>query len=344
MNLTNAQYNEIMREYSRRQNASHRLQEQRREQIYREIPQMHELDALAGSLGLSCARSMLADPAKGEDVQEDRPGLDRFRRQMKTITRERMRLLIENGYPEDYLEPVYTCADCRDTGYTDGKMCHCFRQNVIDLFYTQSGLRSALSEENFGSFRLDLYPNEPVIPSVGKTPRTHMRDVLRQCHSFIDTFDTAPGNLLFYGETGLGKTFLSHCIAAELLETGHSVLYYSSEALFRALGSAVFGRTDSFSPDTADENTLDLSLLFSCDLLIIDDLGTEIVNSFVASQLFRLLNERILNHKSTLISTNLSLAQLSALYSERIMSRITSSFTLLAFFGNDIRLLKKLKK
>lgn len=344
MNLTNAQYNEIMREYSRRQNASHRLQEERREQIYREIPQMHELDALAGSLGLSCARSMLTDPAAEEDALSPRPDLERFRYQMKTITRERMRLLIENGYPEDYLEPVYTCPDCRDTGYIDGKMCHCFRQNVIDLFYTQSGLRNALQEENFSRFRLDYYPDSPVIPAVGKTPRAHMKDVLLQCRRFIDSFESEHGNLLFYGETGLGKTFLSHCIAAALLEQGFSVLYYSSESLFRALGNAVFGKTDGPSGgDSGEEHAVDLSLLYSCDLLIIDDLGTEIVNSFVASQLFRLLNERLRNRKSTLISTNLSLAQFSAVYSERIMSRVTSSFTLLAFYGNDIRLLKKLQ-
>lgn len=344
MNLTTAQYNEIMREYSRRQNASHRLQEERRAEVYRLIPQMHELDSLAGSLGLSCARSMLSDSVMPEEEAAGHPDLKRFRYQMKSITRERMRLLIENGYPEDYLEPVYVCEDCHDTGYVDGKMCHCFRQNAIDLFFTQSGLKNALDRENFSRFRLDYYPDEPIIPSVGKSPRAHMRDVLSQCRAFIDTFDQEHGSLLFYGETGLGKTFLSHCIAGALLETGHSVLYYSSESLFRALGNTLFGKAEPALSNMADAGNVDLSLLYTCDLLIIDDLGTEIVNSFVASQLFRLINERLESGRSILISTNLTLAQLSALYSERIMSRITSSFLLIAFYGNDIRLFKKLQQ
>ena len=337
VSLTNTQYNEIMRIYQRRQLASEHDLEIRRREIYRHIPQMHELDERAGELGLNCARSLLS-----EESREN--ALSSFHLQMRSISKERERLLAQYGYPEDYLEPEYQCPDCKDTGYIGSEMCHCMREIVIDLYYTQSGLRSALAGENFGTFDLSCYPDSVSVPSSSESIRAHMKRVFEKCISFCGHFDTQYENLLFYGETGLGKTFLSHCIAGELLESGHSVMYYSAENLFRALGNSIFGRGDTGAGESSDTERTDLSLLYQCDLLIIDDLGTEMTNSFVASQLFRLINERMNARKSILISTNLSLSQLSQLYSERIMSRIGSGFTLLSFYGNDIRLMKKIGK
>ena len=258
------------------------------------------------------------------------------------LPQERRALLLrEHGFPENYLDSVYTCPDCRDTGWIGGKHCHCLEKEIISLFYTQSGLSGILQKENFDTFDLSYYRKDLMDEKTGKSSYEIMSGALGTCRTFAQQFQRGAekNSLLLTGAAGRGKTFLTHCIAKELIDKGHSVIYYSAGELFDLIAKNRFGRGQD-----EDDQMPDDQYLSGCDLLIIDDLGTEIVNSFVASQLFRLLNERILNHKSTLISTNLSLAQLSALYSERIMSRITSSFTLLAFFGNDIRLLKKLKK
>lgn len=153
----------------------------------------------------------------------------------------------------------------------------------------------------------------------------------------MQNFDTKGGNLLFYGETGVGKTFLTHCIAKELLESAHSVIYFTAFDLFELFSAATFRRSHE-----EDEVMQRHSSIFDCDLLIIDDLGTEMTNSFVSSQLFLCINERLMNGKSTIISTNLSLEALRDLYSERVFSRISSSFQMRKLIGKDIRLLKKL--
>ena len=153
------------------------------------------------------------------------------------------------------------------------------------------------------------------------------------CHYFIDHFDDEFNNLYFYGDTGIGKTFLSNCIAKELLDRGYSVIYFTAFQLFDILGRDKFGRNENASD--AHQN------IFGCDLLIIDDLGTELSNSFTSSQLFLCLNERILRRKSTIISTNLRMNQLADIYSERVLSRISSSYTVMNLFGADIRILKR---
>jgi DNA replication protein DnaC len=171
----------------------------------------------------------------------------------------------------------------------------------------------------------------------GLTARQTAERALQECRRFVETFDEQFENLFLYGDTGLGKTFLSHCIAKELLERTHSVIYFSSFRLFELFADSAFGRSDS-SQDEMEQH------IFDCDLLIIDDLGTELVNSFVSSELFHVLNERILRRKSTLISTNLSLATFADTYSERIFSRISSNYRMLKLIGDDIRLLKKMRE
>ena len=162
------------------------------------------------------------------------------------------------------------------------------------------------------------------------------KQAVELCMDFIRTFDGEFKNLFFYGDTGTGKTFLSNCVAKELLDTGHSVIYFSSSSLFHIFEKNDFGREEGVSEDYQN--------IFGCDLLIIDDLGTELPNSFTTSRLFLCLNERILRQKSTIISTNLGLQQLVDIYSERTFSRISSNYTMIKLFGNDIRLQKKLQK
>ncbi len=272
-----------------------------------------------------------------------------YRSQSLSAVQRRRELLVSAGFPADYLDPVYECPDCQDTGFirdpdSPGTIhrCHCFHQAVIDLLYTQSGLKEILEKENFSTFSLDYYSSELKDPATGKTSRQNMEDILAYCKNALSCFDQIPANLFFYGDTGLGKTFLTHCIARELLESSHSVMYYSAFSLFEWLAQITFGKETA---DREDPGVLShIRYLYECDYLIIDDLGTELTNSFVSSRLFAILNERAARKKGTLISTNLSLPGFAQTYSERIFSRITSGYRLLHFFGNDIRIQKKLSR
>lgn len=327
LSLTNTQYDELMRSYSRDRAAQVRLLEARRKHIYDTVPDLRELDAQIASSAVSSAISRL-------DGQNTAAAQGRSR--MHALMQQRRDLLSENGFSQDALEIGYTCPDCRDTGYIGDRKCHCFYRRAVDLFYTQSGLRSALEKENFTTFSFDWYDDRRKNPATGLSPRQNMHRIVRTVRDFIEHFDEAGGgNLLFYGGTGLGKTFLSNCLAKELIESAHSVLYYSSQDLFDAISGSTFG-SGARDPFT--------DCLMDTDLLIIDDLGTEMTNSFTSSKLFHILNQRISRKKSMVISTNLNLSDFADVYSERIFSRISSSFILLGFYGDDIRILRKLRK
>lgn len=164
-----------------------------------------------------------------------------------------------------------------------------------------------------------------------------MQNAVKECRKFINEFDSVFSNLFFYGDTGVGKTFLSNCIAKELLDTGHSVIYFTAFQIFDVFEQNTFHKSTTENIIAAHQN------IFDCDLLIIDDLGTEMPNSFTVSQLFLCLNERILRRKSTIISTNLTLNKVAEIYSERTFSRISSSYVILKLFGDDIRIQKKLR-
>lgn len=237
-----------------------------------------------------------------------------------------------NGYPENYLDPIYTCIDCQDTGYIDGYKCHCFNKAVTELFYSRSNAKNIRQNETFANFSPDCYSKSFIDKSSGKSSYEHMKDVFDVAYKFTMNFgkEQSVKNLLFYGNTGLGKTFLSNCIANELINSCHSVIYLTAIELFNTYSRSEFNK-DSDNSEIVQEIT-------DCDLLIIDDLGTELSNSFTNSRLFYCINDRILKDKSTIISTNLTLDKLSDQYSDRIFSRIMHSYKPLKFFGDNIRL------
>lgn len=240
-------------------------------------------------------------------------------------------MLVSAGYPVDYLEPVYTCPDCKDTGYIEGdnglrKKCHCFHQQELDILYEQSHIRDMIASENFSNLSYEYYQGEDL---------AHFRKCVDVCHNFVQNFKQDYHNLFFYGTVGTGKSFLSGCIASELLQNGHSVIYFSASGLFDTLARYTF---DARAKEALSGFYEDI---YNCDLLIIDDLGTEMTNTFVASQLFSCLNERHLRKNSTIISTNLSLEELRDRYSDRVFSRITSHYDLCKLTGPDIRMYKK---
>ena len=325
MALSNSQYDEIFRSYDAKQLKAKRDAEARMQDAYTRAPRLREIDAEIASASVSSARRLL---------DGDEGALLELKKHLKALCGEKKLLLKGLHLPEDYFDPVYECPDCKDTGYVDGRPCHCFTQQAINLIYAQSNIQDILKAENFDALSFDYYSDDIVNPTTGLTSLATARAVVARCHRFIDEFDDSFSNLLFYGDTGIGKTFLSNCIAKELLDAGHSVIYFTAFQLLDILSKGVFEKdADAIA---AHQN------IFNCDLLIIDDLGTELANSFTASRLFLCLNERMLRQKSTLISTKLSIDQLADVYSERICSRIFSSYTMIKLFGDDIRLKKKL--
>ena len=312
-----------MREYSRRQAQVRRELEQRRQDAFRKVPRLAEIDREVASLSAQRARSLL---------QNGTGSVADLKKEVAVLADERLALLRGNGFPDDYLEPRYICPHCQDTGYVGSRKCSCFKKAEIELLYTQSNIREILEKENFEHFSFDWYSDTIKNEATGLSARETARRAYDAAWNFVRDFDARFQILFLYGSTGVGKTFLSHCIAHELLKTAHCVLYFSAYDLFDRLAHTAFSRKS--------ENDADEDFIYDCDLLIIDDLGTELTNSFVSSELFFCINERLTRRKSTVISTNLKLEDFSATYSERTFSRIASNFQMLKLIGKDIRIQK----
>jgi DNA replication protein DnaC len=326
MALKNYQYNKILREYDNKQLQNKHELDIRTEAVYRAIPELKEIDDAVVTCAVQSAKLLL--------FGDDKP-LPKLKKLTEEASVKRAALLDEHGYPPDYLQPRYHCFDCKDTGYIGNEKCHCFKQAIVDIVYSQSNIKTAIERENFSSFSYDYYTADHVEPSTRMTPRDNIKKVVEVCKKFIDSFGSEYNNLLLYGNTGVGKTFLANCIAKELLDRAYTVIYLTAFQLFDILEKNKFGKgEDNYESQNQFEYILD------CDLLIVDDLGTELNNSFVNVQLYLCINERFLRRKSTIISTNLSLDNINSTYSERVFSRIASNYSLLKIVGDDIRLKK----
>lgn len=327
MALSNSQYDSIMRVYNRIQLEKKHELDERMKEVYEKIPAVREMNEEIGSAAVRSARQLLAG---------DEKAVEKLRKTIADLKEERQVLMEAYGYPADYLEMKYECPDCRDTGYQDGKKCHCFRQREIDLLYAQSNIREILNRENFKHFSYDYFDDTKVDERSGKTARQYMTQVVAACHQYVDNFGSKKENILFTGKTGLGKTFLSNCIARELIERCYSVVYLPAVEMFE-----IFSK-ERFSYDSTDEDKDRSQYLMECDLLIIDDLGTELVNTFTTSQLFYVINERLNRKKGTIISTNLPVNEMRDEFTDRVMSRIVSQYRVIPLYGEDIRIQKKL--
>ena len=321
MALTNSQHDAIMRTYDAIRTENRHIQNERYAQVTAACPEIAQIEDDIIGLSMQAAAEMLKNP----DYKTA------YRKKLSELADRKAACLAALGRPADYLEPVYTCPKCKDTGYIGQHKCACFTKKAIELVYHDSNLKNIITTENFDTFSYEWYDKKTPIPSIGLTPYNNMQNIVSICHRFVDEFDTTYDNLLLFGDTGVGKTFLSHCIARELLRSTHCVLYFSAYDLFDMMAANSFSRKDTGT---------DEELIYDCDLLIIDDLGTELTNSFVSSQLFLCLNERIMRRKSTIISTNLTLKNFSDTYSERTFSRIASNYQMISLIGKDIRIQK----
>ena len=327
MALSNSQYDHLMRTYEQKQLDNEFQLRKRYEKAYALIPELEEMDHSISSLSVKKARLLL---------DGDQTALSSLKSEIEELSARKPALLKSHGLPANYLEMHYQCPDCKDTGYIGTHKCHCFKKAIIDLLYEQSNLKEILKKENFSNFALDYYSTNFIDPKTGRSSRQVIEDALRICRNFVTSFGTDFQNLFLYGDVGVGKTFLSNCIAKELMDKEYSVLYFSASKFFSSLAKHAFDKQD------VDAQNM-FELIYNCDCLIIDDLGTEYTNNFIASQFFTCINERLLNSRSTIISTNLSLDTLADLYTERSFSRITSNYIMLKLIGDDIRIKKKLK-
>ncbi|MBO5460462.1 MAG: ATP-binding protein [Ruminococcus sp.] len=325
MGLKNSQYQAIMRAYEQKQLRSHDIYTQRYEEVCRKSPEFKSLDESISILSIQYGKRLL---------NGDEHAIDSLKKELGILRNNKNKLLLQSGFPSDYLEPVYECNDCQDTGFIGSQKCHCFKKAVTTLLYEQSNLKEILAKENFDTFSLKYYSDNYIDPKSGRSSLSVMQDALMTCHNFVDTFAQQHPNLFLYGNVGVGKTFLSNCIAKDLIDKGFSVIYYSAPSFFNTLAQNAFDKKDINAQNMYEH-------IYDCDLLIIDDLGTEYTNSFIASQFFTCINERLLNKKSTVISTNLSLEALADLYTERSFSRITSNYIMLKLIGDDIRIQKR---
>ena len=321
MALSNEQYDALMRQYNHKQARNNQIVAYRTDEVYSAIPKLSELDAEVSKVSVSSITAIF----NGESIDAASAV---SRRKLSELKDRRIKLMEAAGFPADYLEPPYDCPDCKDTGYINGKRCHCFKQAAINIVYRQSNLSNILAKENFNYFDLSVYDDDHSASS----PRATAQIALERAQNFVQHFKEKGGNLLLLGQTGCGKTFLSNCIAKALLDEGISVIYFTASNLFKVFEDQTFKKKDNLD-DLPDQ-------IFDCDLLIIDDLGTEFPNNFTITKLFQCLNERLLRNKSTVISTNLSLEEMRDTYSERITSRVFSYYDAIRLIGDDIRIKK----
>lgn len=254
--------------------------------------------------------------------------LNEYKRSLCALEEERRKILSDNGISD----VEYTCEKCRDTGYIDGKVCECIKEQARKLVIRELEKSVPIFESNFGNFSLDYYPD---IETENGNPKKRMTEILKLCREYAIHFDPEKSeSLLFMGNTGLGKTYMSLAIAYELILKGFNVIYGSAYNLFAAMEAEHFG-------EHTDKNYRDA---VECDLLIIDDLGGEFVSPYIQSLVYNIINTRLLARKPTLINTNLSMSEINRVYTPRVASRLLGEYTAKRFLGSDIRQQKSTKK
>lgn len=298
---------------------------ERRAEIEKKIPEVIKIEREIARLGIKLSIEILNSSKNIEAL------INNLKEKVTELRIRKSELLVINGYPMDYLELHHRCKKCGDTGFIGLDRCSCFKNKLIDIYYENSDLKKLLKNSNFSNFSFDLFSNTRRT-SEPKSPRKNMEEIASISWNFIEQFSNSNENLLYFGGSGTGKTFLSNCVAKELLDRGFFVVYRTSEELISDL------KKIRFEGDSELEE-----ILLKCDLLIIDDLGSEQITDFSKTELFNFINRKLLKGNKMLISTNCGLEILKNLYSERISSRLLGEFTLCKFYGEDIRIRKNIE-
>lgn len=322
--MTNNYHLEIMKLYDEIKEKQKNALESRKAEVKKRVPEINEIENRIGKL---CIKVSLA---AFQDSNNRDHHLKELREDITNLRVEKSELLVSNGYPLDYLDIHYNCNKCKDTGFIGLQKCSCYKQKLNSIYYRNSDLFIVSDDHNFANFNMNFYSDK----RNGRekfSSKENMKNIVNHCLRYMANFNSTSENLLFYGNPGTGKTFLSHCIATELIDNGYFIVYKTSEELIKNLKDIRFNSNVNLEDH-----------LINCDLLIVDDLGTEVSSEFAISELFNLLNTKLLRNKKMLISSNFSLDELLSIYSERITSRLFGNFTLFKFYGDDIRLQKSL--
>ena len=332
--MKNTTLKTLLIEYDKKRREAENIADFEKEKIYSEYPILSEIDKKISALALASMRRMLNN--------NDEKTIKKLNSDINKLKKEKETILNNIGPRASKLKPNYECKKCNDTGYitinNTTQMCNCLKQKIYDLEYNKTNM-STLNKENFDKFNLNLYSTEVSTEKYQSdiSPRENMKLIKEICINFIENFDDIEEkNLLFTGKTGLGKTFLSSCIANEVLKKGKTVLYHTASVMLDTIINYRFGKSN-VSKEIYD-------YLLDVDLLIIDDLGTEGVNNLKLVELFNIINGRLLNSSKptkTIISSNLSLQNIFDTYDERIVSRIVGNYNICYFFGEDIRFKNK---
>lgn len=302
-----------------KRNSSINAADTRTEELRKCIPALTSIDAELSSIPLK-----LITAAKRDDYADI---AEKLRSHMEELRSKRARLLNEAGYPADYDSPHFECEKCCDRGYIGYNMCDCLKKMIAEESYIRSGLGCSLAECTFDNFQTYYYPSDT---SGGeKSPRDIMESVKARCQKFADEFGKNSASLLFMGGTGLGKTHISAAIGGTVIKKGMTVIYESARNIL-----------NEYRENTFSDGSHDLERFFSCNLLIIDDLGAEPKSEFAAAAFTDIVDRRLLAGKSTIISTNLTASEMVKGYSQRFVSRVLGCYTLMTFVGKDIRMLK----
>ena len=318
---------ELKDEYDRRRTYNSLELSIRVSDVYTKIPRIKEIDGEIARIGVGTLSVALTQPENAQTIA------DGLRERLTSLTEEKEHLLKEGGIPKKYMELHHECQLCSDTGYISGGECKCLRMRRIEKAYNMYALKDKLLNETFSKFDLRYYSHEPFGPRQ-ESPRDNMESVFAFCKRYTEHFSQGNNdNILFYGKPGLGKTFLCNAISKELMDLGYSVMYLTAFIMFKTIEEISFGRAEAESSIMED--------LLEADLLVIDDLGTEFRTMLTDSSLFNIINLRANSKKPVIVSTNIMLNQLAETYSERILSRITNSYTCLEFYGSNVGTLKK---
>lgn len=293
----------------------------RQEKIYSRIPEIERIDTRLRTQMTELVGLTLRGGA------ELNTAIKTLEDESLALQAKKAELLVERGYEMDYLDDIFSCPACRDTGYVGGKMCSCLKAMYNAEVTRELGTLLKNSDECFEKFDLSLYGDA----------RESMEIVYNTCREYANSFSDRSMNLMFQGGTGLGKTFLSACIARVVAGNGHSVCYDTASSALEAFETKKFSR----DAQTAENAAVKVERMLDCELMILDDLGTEMPTPMSVSALYTLINTRLVNGRKTVISTNLTDAELSKRYNPQICSRLEGEFTRLPFFGSDIRLTKK---
>lgn len=327
--MSNKNLEFLLTEYEQKRRKAEIDLDKRKQELYKKIPKLEEIDLQINKVSINKTKAIL----------ENLENITELDNNLKYLKNERKKILKNEKIDESFFKPVYQCNVCNDTGYVlnennKTEMCNCLKQNLLNNLYNKSNL-SNIDKENFKNFNEKLF-SDKIQDGFEISPRDNIINIKNASLNFINNFDnTSTKNLLFSGSTGLGKSYMSNCIAKELLQKGKTVLYQTAPVLLETIIDNKFNKYKT-------NNTNDFyNDVLTVDLLIIDDLGTEYLNSMKLSELFTIINTRILNLNKitkTIISTNLTIKQIFELYEERIGSRIASFYDIYQFLGEDLRL------